>query len=137
MTDQWVFVYKKNKLCDKSQYNKVCDKTCVGSVILEGTVEGKYFDDSHLKQPEPFDNGEYEVDHLSVVTDNNKFFRLHCKGWPGYTEEPVIHLENAPVAQNEAICRYKEKYKTKKYTGKWAVEPCIKKCIKKPFNILK
>lgn len=81
---------KKKKLCDKSHYNKLCDKTCVGSPILEGSIDGKYIDDSHVIEPEPFDNREYEVDHLSVVTENNKYMRLHCLGWPGHTVESVL-----------------------------------------------
>ena len=110
-------------LCDKSHNNKICDKNCVGSPILEGSIDGKYIDDSHVIETEPFDNGEYEVDHLSVVTENNKYMRSHWFGWPGHTVEPLIHLKNAPVKKNEAICRYNEKNKgKKKYTGvgNWA-----------------
>ena len=62
---------------------------------------------SRCKNPGPLENGEYEVDHLSVCTRNHKLFRLHCKGWEAEpTVEPLIHLENCPEKVEEAIEKY-------------------------------
>lgn len=56
------------------------------------------------RNPGQYENGEYEVDHLTVVTRNHKLFRLHCKDWDADpTVEPLAHLKNAPTKVEESI----------------------------------
>ena len=54
-------------------------------------------------------NRELEVDDGSFISDtlsSEVWLRMYCRGWDGYTEEPIKNLENAPEIVNEAHKKY-------------------------------
>ena len=129
---QWDFVFKSNNfLCSRKIQNKECADSCAGSVYLEGSVNGIYLSDTNTsnKKPGVLENGEYEVDWMSVCTTDHKKFRTHWKGYENHTLEPRCHLRNAPVLVNAAIDKYNLNH-TNKYKHKRAVLPNIPELLK-------
>lgn len=83
---------------------------CASSVIFEGSVNGIYQSDSPSfpKYRGPFDNGEYEVENMSVCTRDHGKFRTYWKGYNTFTLEPRCHLRNSPYYVNKAIDKFNE-----------------------------
>lgn len=107
------------------------------SVYLEGSVNGVYNDLPVQKCPKPLDNGELEVDSLSICTNNHNLFRTHFTGYDytDFTEEPRKNLRNCARLVNEAIDRNNINPNKSKYTRRRGVEPNIKKlCKDRPFQ---
>ena len=112
-------------LCDNRNFNEECTKDCSASVILEGSINGKYMEEEELEMPGCFENGEYETESMSVVSTNHKLFRVRHRGHPGYTLEPRCHLKNAALHFNGAIGKHNQKYPKNPYKGKKMPVPNI------------
>ena len=112
-------------LCDNRANNEKCSDSCNGELYVEGPVNGKYIPEEKIKNPGPYENGEYATDSMSVCTEDNRLFRVHWKDHPKFTLEPRCHLRNAPTHVNEAISKYNKTH-VKKYKGRKAVVPNIK-----------
>lgn len=126
---------ENNYLCDRKEKQIECTESCAGSVILEGSVNGKYLSDLRMpkEKPGPFDNGEYEVDRVSVYTANHNYFRTHYTGHKEHTLELRCHLKNCPILVNQGIDRYNQsrpKGSADRYKRKRAVEHNIQKLLK-------
>lgn len=116
-------------MCDRKAKNQKCSNSCAGSEFLEVSVDGIYPSDSYAiaNNYGPLDNGEYEVDKVSVVTNDHGKFRTYWKGYNAeeYTIEPRAHLRNAPIAINAGIDRYNESRIKNRFKRKRAVVPDV------------
>lgn len=92
---------------------KLCEPNCRcksgGEEYLQHALDdGSYPQSECPDHPGPFDNGEYEASHLSLVSSNHGYFRVHCRGWEGFTEEKRAHLKNCSKLVNKAIDKYND-----------------------------
>ena len=119
-------------MCQRKTTGQACGESCAGSVILEGSVNGKYITDSPSYPPHygPYENGEYETERLSVCTNDHGLFRTHWKNYAVFTLEPRCHLKNSPLLVNAAIDKFNSTHdKGERYKRRRAVVPDVKKLV--------
>ena len=73
--------------------------------IQDCNPDGTYPESECPEQPGPFENGEFEVDRVSM-TSVAGVVKVYWKGWGEYTLELRKHMSNSKEAVNEAVDRY-------------------------------
>ena len=93
----------KSNLCDRSPSSKVQCYTPAESIHIDDDDAASSVYCNTEGKDLVLNNGEYSVRAASIVTTApDELARVHWKGYPEYTIEPLSHLHNAPKRLAEA-----------------------------------